>query len=211
MANIDLMKTVACWTLVLIFAGRVNAQEIGIAPTKIWTDNKEIGNPIGFSVHLFQPIWKIGLKLEYSFARNERSYYGILVSGFMMYPSQYSPEPILSQSSFWSVELSLIIPRIVAYQEFAMNVGGGGSVNRFKGERLGTLSKRKVSLFREDKFGVFYAISVSREKVFGVPLKLEVLFKHKNLMGSVYATDIEQSFEGSMDMKEIQFNISYVF
>lgn len=70
---------------------------------------------------------------------------------------------------------------------------------------------KRVALVKEGKFGYFYGISISRGKIFRLPIKIELLFKHKGLIGEMYVTDTIQPFKGEMDIKELQLNISYVF
>ena len=207
------MKNLSYIFLILFHMSISNskAQELGISLAKLWTDNSEIQNPYGFSITVFQPILKLGLKAEYVSAINKRNYYGFLISGFMIYPSEVYPENVVSKSSYRAFELSLIVPKIIKHKLFVFNLGVGITFDSFKGERQGLHSGKKANLYEEHKMGIFYAISISRDGLLELPIKIELLLKHKSLMGGTYTTDIEQPFGGSVDIKELQFNLSYVF
>lgn len=186
------------------------SQEIGISPTKLWTNNYEIENPVGFSIYYFQPIGRLGVKLEYVSAKNERSYYGFLNGGFLLRPEDYIQDSISSKSSFRAYEFSLQIPKLFGVFQNYLNIGAGISFDKFTRDKIGLSSGKKYSSY-ENKFGVFYSISLSRQDIFGLPIKLEILFKHKGLMEGNYATDSEQPFVSAIEVKELQFNFAYVF
>ena len=189
----------------------LKSQEIGLSTTKVWTDNSEIQNPFGFSIYYFQPIWKLGLKIEFLTATNERNYYGYLSSGFIANPEEIIIDDVKSKSRIQSLEFSLSIPKIVYVEENYFTLSLGMTRDNFSGERVGLNSGKRVALVKEGKFGFFYGISISREKIFQLPIKIELFFKHKGLICGMYVTDTIQPFKGEMDIKELQLNISYVF
>jgi hypothetical protein len=193
-----------------IFFINTNAREIGIAPVKIWTDNKEIQNPIGFSIYYFQPIGKFGIKFEYVYAKNSRSYYGFLNGGFLLRKEDYIEDSISSNSIFRAIEFSLQFPKLFEIFQNHLNIGAGITFDKFTGEKIGLSSGREFNS-DEDKFGIFYSVSISREKIFKLPLKVEVLFKHKALSSGSYAADAEQPFVGTIDVKVLQINFAYIF
>jgi len=196
--------------IAFIFFVNVYSQEIGIAPTKIWTDNKEIENPIGFSIYFFQPISKLGVKLEYVYAQNSRSYYGFLNGGFLLRQEDYIQDSISSKSTFRAIELSLHFPKLLELFQNYLNIGAGITFDKFTREKLGINTSKKFETY-ENKFGIFYSVSISRQNIFELPIKLEMLFKHKALASGNFATDVEQPFIGAIDVKELQINFAYVF
>jgi hypothetical protein len=193
-----------------IFINNIFSQEVGISPTKLWTDNYEIRNPVGFSVYVMQPVGKLALKLEYVSAKNERNFYGFLNGGFMFRPEDFIRDSISSESSFRAIEFSIQIQRIFDFLDNYFSIGAGVSFDRFTRDKTGLASNKTYST-SEDKFGPFYLISIYRQEIFGLPIKLEILFKHKALAHGNYATDIEQPFASAMDIKELQFNFAYLF
>ena len=196
--------------ILLILAVNLSAQEVGVSAAKLWSDNYEIQNPTGFSLYLYQQIWKIGIKTEFTLASNERHYYGLLSPGF---PNEYFPESVISHSNYRSIEFALIVPKLINYKSFNFNIGTGIAIGKFSGERQGVNSERKVKLYSENKFGLFYVLSISKERILKSPIKIELLYKHKNLIGTVYVADapagFEQQFQGDINMRGLQINISY--
>lgn len=202
------MKALFSFFIVILLLSAIPAQEIGIAPTKIWTDNREIQNPFGYSVYYFQKIWKIGLKAEYVAAKNERKYYGLVISGFLQNPDEVRYENVSSSSDFRAIEFSVIVPDLIQFEGFNFNFGGGLSFDKFKGERYGLESGKEATLFEKNKTGVFYSASISRSRLFELPVKIEFLFKGKSLSGRNFTTDIEDPFAGAIGVYELQFNLS---
>src|SRR5690606_29901952 len=134
----------------------------------------------------FQPIWKLGLKIEFLTATNERNYYGYLSSGFNANPEEIIIDDIKSKSRIQSFEFSLSIPKIIYVEKNYFTLSLGMTRDNFSGERLGLNSENRIALVKEGKFGLFYGISISREKIFQLPIKIELLFKHKGLIGEMY-------------------------
>lgn len=205
-----IMKTIICFFVVLLFTVNTCAQEIGAAPTKIWTDNNEIEDPLGFSVYFFQPVGRLGVRLEYVHAENTRNYYGFLNGGFLLAPEDYIQDSISSTTTFRAIEISLNLPKIFDVFQNYFNIGAGITFDKFNREKSG-LSTGKSFRDYENKFGFFYSVSISRENMMNLPIKLEILFKQKGLTSGSFATDAEQPFTGAIDVKELQFNIAYVF
>lgn len=204
------MKKLLFVIITFAYVSFICAQEIGVSPTKLWTNNYEIENPFGFSMYYFQPIGGLGIKLEYVSAKNERSYYGFLNGGFLLRPEDYIQDSISSKSSFRAIEFSLQIPKIFGAFQNYLNIGVGITFDKFTRDKYGLSSGKKFSN-SENKFGVFYLVSISRQDIFGLPIKFEILFKHKGLMEGNYATDSEQPFVSAIEVKELQFNIAYLF
>jgi hypothetical protein len=204
------MKKTKYVFILLVLVGSIKAQEIGVAPTKLWTNNYEIENPIGFSIYYLQPIGKLALKLEYVSAKNERSYYGLLNGGFLIRPEDFIQDNISSKSTFRAIEFSLQIPKLYEIHQNYISIGVGISFDKFTRNKLGLSTGKEYSIF-ENKYGLFYLVSLSRQNIFGLPIKIEILFKHKGLTEGNFATDSEQPFVSAMDVKELQFNVAYVF
>jgi hypothetical protein len=204
------MKIIKYFLLSMALFFNANSQEIGLAPVKIWTDNKEIENPIGFGIYFFQPISVVGIKLEYVRAKNTRNYYGLVYGGFLLRPEDSIQDSILSNSSFRAIELSLIFPKLFEVFGNQVNIGTGVTFDKFNREKSGLTTGKKFETY-ENKFGVFYSVSISRRHIFNLPVKLEILFKHKALSDGNLATDTEQPFAEAIDIKELQLNFAYVF
>ncbi|PKL87887.1 MAG: hypothetical protein CVV23_13070 [Ignavibacteriae bacterium HGW-Ignavibacteriae-2] len=204
------MRNIKCLFVAFLFFINTNAQEIGIAPVKIWTDNKEIKNPYGLGVYIFQSIGRFGIKAEYVAAKNSRTYYGLLNGGFLIAPEDFLQDSISSKSTFRAIELSVYLTKLLEIFENHLNIGAGISFDKFTRVKTGLTSRKRFETY-ENKFGIFYAISVSRHNIFNSPLKLELLFKHKGLMSGNYATDTEQPFTGTIGIKELQLNFAFMF
>jgi hypothetical protein len=205
-----IMRTIICLFVVILLGLNIFAQEIGLSPTKIWTDNYEIENPFGYSVHFFQPIGKYGVMLEVVTARNSRSFYGTMNTGLLVGPDVSKEEQISTSSTFRAIEFSILMRNLIEVLHNQINIGTGASFDRFTRDKSGLTTGKSYSTI-ENKFGLFYLISLSRQFNMGVPIKLEILFKQKVLMGGTYATDLEQPFTGAMEVKELQFNFTYIF
>ena len=200
--------------IVFIFFINSNAQEIGIAPTKIWTNNIEIQNPIGFSIYFFQPIGRLGVKFEYVYAKNSRNYYGYFNGGSRLHTENYIQDSISNNSTFRAIELSLHLPKLIGIFQNYINIGAGITFDKFTREKVGLNSGKMFN--NNNKIGLFYSVSISREKILELPIKLEILFKHKALAGEMIVTNAgqssgEQPFVEAMDVKELQFNLAYMF
>ena len=200
--------------MVFIFFINSNAQEIGIAPTKIWTNNIEIQNPIGFSIYFFQPIGRLGVKFEYVYAKNSRNYYGYFNGGSLLHTENYIQDSISNNSTFRAIELSLHLPKLIGIFQNYINIGAGITFDKFTREKVGLNSGKMFN--NNNKIGLFYSVSISREKILELPIKLEILFKHKALAGEMIVTNAgqsssEQPFVEAMYVKELQFNLAYMF
>lgn len=204
------MKTIKYLFMILVFVVGINAQEIGIAPAKLWTNNTEIGNPYGVGFYFLQRIGKIALKLEYTTAKNERNYYGLIYGGFLIREEDFIRDNISSKSSLSSTELSIQIPQMVEIYQNYLGMGIGISSDKFTQKKAGLNTGKEFNI-SENKYGVSVFVSLARERLFGLPLKFTILFKQKNLIGTHYTTDSDQPFEGDISIKELKFNLGYVF
>ena len=163
--------------MVFIFFINSNAQEIGIAPTKIWTNNIEIQNPIGFSIYFFQPIGRLGVKFEYVYAKNSRNYYGYFNGGSLLHTENYIQDSISNNSTFRAIELSLHLPKLIGIFQNYINIGAGITFDKFTREKVGLNSGKMFN--NNNKIGIFYSVSISREKILELPIKLEILLNIK--------------------------------
>jgi hypothetical protein len=205
------MKKYIIFIVMVLLLTKVKAQEIGFSPVRIWTNNYEIQNQFGFSFYYFQPIGKLGFKIEYISAKNKRDYYGYILGGFFANPDEHIQENVKSKTNMSVLEFGLMIPEVLELTKNYFNIGFGVTRDRFSGKREGIDSGKEINIEDENKYGIFYSISISRKKVLQIPLKLELLFKQKFIKGGNFATDIEQPFVGSMIIEELHFNISYAF
>lgn len=205
------MRTFCFFPITFLYGVTVYSQEIGIATSKIWTNNYEMENPTGYCVYYSQPIGKITLKLGYISANNKRNYYGFLVNGFLIGPDYYSKESVTSKSTYSSLELSINTKNLVEIFGTSFNVGIGISSDKFGCSRRGSDSKREIDVDEENKLSIFYCISISKKDIFGLPVKLEILMSHKGLKNGNYVVDSEQPFVSLNDIKRLQLNLAYVF
>jgi hypothetical protein len=204
------MKTLIFYLMLLVPSLEVNAQEIGISPIKIWTQNKELQNPFGVGAHLSCDIWRLRVKAEYIYARSERSYYGYVVYGFMAYPSSLVEEHVRSTSYFSAFEFSINIPSIIQVDDYGLNIGFGISFDNFNVIRSGLASSETAEL-DDAKFGPLFAISISRGHIFWQPITIELLYKIKGLSNTMSVTDIEQPFVDLKRIQSLQLNVIYSF
>ncbi len=206
------MKNLSFFLILLFLSLNVSAQEIGISLVKIWTQNEEIQDPLGIGVNLSADIWRVRLKFEYIHAKNERSYFGYITSGFMQYPSPYVLENVKCTSYYSAYEFSINLPSVVHYEEYGLAIGLGMTFDKFTVTRLGSTSGKTTSKFNDEtKYGPFFAASISRDHFFWTPLKLELLYKVKSLSNGYYATDVELPFADIKKVHELQLNLMYNF
>lgn len=203
------MKLLKIVLITLTLSLPLKAQEIGIAPVKIWTNNYELQNPVGFSAFFFQPIWKLGIKFEYSMAFNNRDYYGAILTGYMAEPPIL--ENVNSKSRYQTYEFSIAAPSVNIHENININGAVGFSFDSFALERKGKSTGRNIDFDKDNKNGYFYSIAVSYGKLFQLPIKLEVMFKQKSLYSTLHVEDIEMPFEDLKSMNVLQVNIAYVF
>ena len=204
------MKLIKLFLIIFFISASLYSQELGVGLVKVWTDNYEIENPSGYSIFLSQPIGRLALKLEYVSADNQRRYYGNINGGFLIAPQDLSQESILSESTYRGVEGSLQIPDIFSVSKNSLNIGGGVAFDKFTRVKTGLTSLKSYNT-SQNKFGLFYSISISHRNLFGFPIKLELIFKQKFLFSSGYSTDTDQPFAASMDIKELQLNLAFRF
>lgn len=197
--------------LILIFFNSILiSQEIGLNTSKSWTDNYEVGNPLGFGIQFYQPVSIAGFKFEFSKAENNLSYEGQLVYGFIVPPDRFNDERIESKFELQSYELSVAFNDLIDYSKFALNLTIGGSIDNFNTKRIGTTSLRSTE-FSETKYGFLYSVSLSYSNLFNLPIKPFILFKQKFMKGTTLATDVEQLFQGNIELKQVQLGIYYLF
>ena len=205
------MKTTSVIIIIFCLSVHLYSQEIGISTGKVWTKNYELSNPAGFGVFFSQPIWKFGLRLEYFSANNERNYHGYLVSGFFGPDYQQIKEQVNSKSKYSTFEISFHLRNLFEVLECNLGIGIGISVSKFECTRIGENSGREIKLSNDDKQGIFYCFSFSKENCFGLPVKLEIFFKHTGLFTGYYATDSDLPFIQLNDIKRLQLNLAYIF
>lgn len=198
--------------LIIMFSTSVEtkAQEIGIAPVKIFTDSYEMGNPVGIGFYYMQPIGHFGLRFEYVYAGRTRNYTGQLSCGFMVYPPEYEDENIKSEPSYSSAAIGLYLNKFVSLAGIDLNVGAGVSFDKFECKRTATVTGRQLTITSDKKHGYYFAVSLSGDNIFKLPLKAELQFRLKDVEGTVDATDIEQPFVDIEAVKEISLGIAYM-
>lgn len=186
------------------------AQEIGVFPAKIWTNNYEMQNPFGFGIFLGKDIWKMELRFEYIYARHKRTYDGYLTQGFLVVPSPFIFERVNSTATFNAYELSLSVPELVHLEGFDLGLGLGLTFDRYTATRKGATSGETVDFDDAKKRGIFLAGSISRNNIIWPRVKLEFSYKIKGLSNLNSATDVELPFEGIENVQELQLSVIYV-
>jgi hypothetical protein len=203
------MKRITLFLLISINSLLV-AQEAGLYFSKSWIDNIETGNPMGYGVSFYLPVSIAGVKFEYSQSESNRSYEGQLVYGFMVPPDIVEDERIESKFIIKSYELSAAFNELIEYKKFALNLAVGGSYDNFTTKRIATTSLQSADL-SETKYGFLYSISLSYKNLFNLPIKPFILFKQKFMYGTTHVTDVEQPFEGDIQLTQVQLGVYYLF
>jgi hypothetical protein len=188
----------------------VAAQEIGLNASNSWTDNQSVGTIPGFGVSIFQSLGKVGVRFDFTHSENSETYEGMLVRGLMVPPSPIATEIIKSSINLQSYELFVAFNDLTGYGNFALNIALGGSIDNFSTSRYGTASRLTADI-SETKYGWQYLISLSYNKLFNLPLKPYIQFKHKFMYGTQYVTDFENIFEGDVESRQLQVGIYYIF
>jgi hypothetical protein len=183
-----------------------DAQEIGIAPVKLWTNNYEIQDPMGIGITISTVVWKVRLNAEYVFAQNGRTYSGYLAYGFMAFPMP-NRENVRSTSSLKAYEFSVSFPLLAVKSDFGLHMGLGYSFDTYSADRTGMTSGNKVSFGTVAKSGPFFMSSL--EYFLSTSLRIELGYKVKVLSTDVMATDIELPFAGIVTVHELQLNFAY--
>jgi hypothetical protein len=197
-------------TLFLLLSSALAAQELGLNASNSWTDNPSVKSIPGFGVSIFQPLGTIGLRFDFSYSENRKSYEGVLVRGLIVPPSRYTPEMIESKVYIQSYELFVAYNDLIVYKNFAVNLAAGGSIDNFGTSNYGTSSRLTADL-SETKYGWQYLVSVSYNNLFHLPIKPYLQFKQKFMYGTEYVTDAENIFEGNVQSNQLQAGIFYIF
>ncbi|MGE5621265.1 MAG: hypothetical protein ACM3U0_01695 [archaeon] len=204
------MKFLVVFILLCIFSGSLYSQEIGVSAVKMWSDNYQLKNPAGFGFHIQLPVWKTAFRFQYTYAESKRDYYGFLLSGFLTEPSPQ--ENVRSRSYMNSYDFQLMFPKLFSINKVVyFSLGLGLSWDTFEGNRTGLQSGRKYVLYAQTKNGIMYAAGISYERLFDLPLKLELMFRQKGLFGGVTVVDIEQPYGQAIGMTIIQFGTAFMF
>jgi len=82
--------------------------EIGITASHLWTNNKELQNPIGFGAYISKNFSDfLSLKFSYEYIYNERNYYGTL-SSWMELNSTWESIQTYADANLWKLSLAFI-------------------------------------------------------------------------------------------------------
>jgi hypothetical protein len=200
------MKTYVIIIVSALSIAVTNAQEIGIAPVKLWTGNYEFQDPLGVGITISIPVRKLRLSAEYVFAQHERTYSGYLSGGFIVSPLP-ATENVRSTSSLSAYEFSLSVPALLQNSDFGFHLGLGYSFDTYSDERTGLTSGNKVSFGKVVKSGPFFICSA--EYFLLTTLRFELGYKLKILSTGEAATDMELPFESIVTVQELQFNVVY--
>ena len=197
----------------LFLCGSLSAQHIGISFSKTWTDNYELENPNGFSINISQVfIDDIEVQFEYSKFENRREFFGHLISGFLPVPPspQDIRENVQSESRLQVYDLSIKY-FVLQLDELSIAFGGGLSLNKMDGRRVGTESGRAVPLFDEDSFGISGILYLESRALRALPVTLYLTIQKKQISSGNQATDIETPFSSSLDTWVLQTGIKFKF
>jgi hypothetical protein len=189
----------------LIFSNAI-AQELGIAPVKIWTNNYEIQDPVGVGLSISKTIWRVKFRAEYLYANNERTYSGYISYGFMIYPLP-NIENVKSTSSLSAYEFSVSFPILFYNSNSCLNLGFGYSFDTYSADRIGLTSWKMVSFGNVLKSGPFFISSIDYSLF--LSLKLEFTYKLKSLSNGPFATDVELPFMNIATVHVLQLIVLY--
>lgn len=184
------------------------SQEVGMSYSKLWSGHYEIENPNGFGIFISKSISRVGLKLEYTNHRNEREYYGYIISGFMQHPTEKQEELVKSYSQIHSIDLSVNYP-LLKIKNINFGIGAGIGQNIMSGKREGTQTGKTSNLFDSTKLGMFLEATITLEKMKHIPISFYIAGKFKNIIASQAPTDIESPFSNEINSSSLQFGLSY--
>ena len=187
------------------------AQEISVSTLKIHSDHYELESPRGIGVAAAYPLnKKMRLILEYNYFKNERVFYGQLVSGFMPVSVRLA-ENVESTTTLNVVEIGLKVNLFQLYNfQFSLTPSFGWNI--LDASRYGRSSKDTAELFGATKTGLGAALKLETPKVRSLPFIFFVSAKAKALLSSnVYITDIELPFFDEIDLTQLQAGVSIRF
>ena len=204
------MKLLKIFIFLLLTFAAVYSQEVGIHAAKFWTNNYEFQNPAGYGISLYQKVWIFGLKFDYTYAENQRNYYGILINGFFA-PNAIPPVGnTLSRSYLNSFELTAVVPKIISIENFYFSLGAGVCQDKFSGYRKNLETNRSATLHGSTNYGFLFSFYLSKEKMFDLPTNLVFSFTQKYLTSSTHILDAEAPFQDSMEIRKIQLSVCYI-
>ncbi len=209
--NLKMKSSATILFMFFIFPCGLFSQELGLSFSKFRSDHNEIESPLGFAIYLSKAFLRsdVRLQTEYSYYRNEREYYGYLVSGFSPHPTT-EKEKIRSISYMHSFEVS-IRPAILKTKHILASLGFGVSYNIFDGKRESLATGRKSDLFAGNKFGTSVAVFFEKGKILNSPFNLFLTGKFMHFWPSVQPTDIAAPFGREINSTIIEIGISYSF
>ena len=202
------MKKLRLIFVALIFISNLAfGGSIGLSLSQMWTDNYELENPIGLSAHFTQSLMKkTRLRLEYSLSMNERNYFGVLVGGFL---SPEDPqENVRSRSYVKSFEADLLYD-VISTKRLSLGLGGGVHQTSLSANRKGLETGRETNLVGQNKYGVLAVAYIEIDRLLHLPLSFSIMAKYKSSNTSPVPLDTEAPFTSAIQLKLIQFGLSY--
>ena len=203
-------KTISGILFILHLVSSGTPQEVGIYGSKIWTGHYEIQDPIGGGAFISLPLLdqRLRLNFEYSYHQNNREFTGRVIGGFI--PIEYmSPiEQVESRSWRKSFMLTLSI-KTFNWSENQRFLGGGYSLSKLEGQRKGLSSGVQNDLWDMSKNGIVFLISYYRTSFILERLNFISKILYQIYGSSIYATDIENTFNQEMEIIELQFGLAW--
>lgn len=197
-----------------VFASGVTAQEIGVAAGKSWNSDSRLGSPGVFGIYI-QHTRKISFRLEYNFSRQRMEDFGTLSSGFLPPPKSVVYENIASVNKFHTLEISMQFPYLYTFAQHTFGAGFGFTMVSVSSSVTGQTTGKTYEPLGSSMMGIFYSLRISRENVFGLPVNLGLMFKHKFLSGPEQAvTDVARALQplsGDNTMKTLELFAGYHF
>ena len=195
--------------VLFLFSSSLFSQELAVYAGKMWTGNDELQNPVNYSASISRHIWKIAVRFEFSYAKNEVYSDGILFGGFIYNPEEALVERIRTSSFIHSYELSVMLPEFEFTRNIFARLGGGISLDYLFGNRYGFTSNERKELYETDKYGYLLYGEIGYRNPFGLPFKVHLNYKQKFLNTSNMATDVDDPFSSNFSIEALRLGISY--
>ena len=202
------MKTIKILVFGILLSTFAISQEIGINTSRLWTNDKELGNPNSFGVYLSKNLSNyFTLRLSYDYAFNERKYNGSLGSG-MDLNSVWEPIETFADANL--LKLSIVL---VPYSSEIVSLNGGFlfSTNYLSVEKQGLQTQKQNRWDNEQKFGIGYLFLIRLFPFQSFQLTININASKEFMSRStIFVTDVEMPFYQSVNVSSIQFGLGYI-
>lgn len=203
------MKTKLFLIFSLLFNNVSSSQEVGVIASKIWTDNKELQNSIGFGAYLSKDISKFfTIRLSYEYLSNKRIYNGYISTGIIGHNAVWEQIQSTSHANLWKLQL-VVFP--IRFESVSFGVGSTISNNFFSLDKKGFQTGKSSSSHDSQKFGIGYSFYVQSSPIQSVPIVVTINASRDFLGYSAIATESDNSFAQPMNTVILQIGLGYTF